>query len=88
MPASFAVGTERKEAAAIHGIVGIRGVATLIIDCPADGDWLSSAASHFNFSIGSGTSGHIDHDGRLFFAGESYGDGIGAEHALVRPREA
>lgn len=58
----------------------------MIIDGPAEGNGLAFAASHFNFSVSSGASGHVNHDSRLFFAGESDSDGIGAEHALHAPK--
>ena len=58
----------------------------LIVDAPTERNRIAFAARHFNFSVSGGARGHVDHDGWLFFSGESDGDGIGAEHALHAPQ--
>src|SRR5579872_4647056 len=86
--AAFAIRTQGKKTASVDGVVGICGVAAVIVDAPAEGDFFAFAARHFNFSVSRSACGHVDHDGWLFFAGESDGDGIGAEHALHAPERS
>src|SRR5580704_16750910 len=85
MAAAFAIGTERQKRATVNRVVRIGSVAALIVDSPADGNGLAATARHFNFAVGGCASSHVNHDGWLFFSGESDGDGIGAEHALHAP---
>ena len=60
----------------------------LAIHGPSGGNCFASAARYFDFSVGRGASGEINHDGWLFLAGEGDGDGIGAEHTLRPPKRS
>ena len=59
---------------------------TLSINAPSFGDLLASPPRHFDFSVGGGAGGHVNHDGRFFLAREGDGNGVGAKHALGTPQ--
>src|SRR6266446_3718916 len=82
---AFAIGTQGQECATVYGVVGICCGAALAVNAPAGWDGLTLAPSHFDFSERRGTGSHVNHNGRLFLAGEGDGDGIGAQHALHAP---
>jgi len=57
----------------------------LAINAPAGWNGLAFAAGHFDFSERGGAGSHVNHNGRLFLAGEGDGDGVGAQHAFHAP---
>src|SRR5260370_16371061 len=86
VPTAVAVGTQRQERAPVDHLIRIRGSAAFVVDGPAFRNRLAAPARYFDFSVGCGAGGHINHNGRLLVAGETDGNGIGTEHALGAPQ--
>ncbi len=84
--AVIAIGTERQERSAFHHVVRIGCGAALAVDGPAFGNGLAAPTRDFDFSVSGGAGGHVNHNGRLFLAWETNGDGVGAEHAFSAPQ--
>src|SRR5713226_10628256 len=84
--AAVAVGTERQERAAADHVIRVGRSAALAVDGPAFGNGLAAPSCYFDFSVSGGAGGQVNHDGRLFLAGETDGDGVGAQHAFGAPQ--
>src|SRR5713226_1963398 len=62
---AVAIGTKRQKRSACDHVIRIGCSAAFSVDCPALGNRLGAPLSHFDFSIGGGAGGHVNHDGRL-----------------------
>src|ERR1700682_367631 len=86
MSAAVAVRTERQKRSAGDHVIRIGCGAALTVDGPALGNRVAAPARHFDFSVGGSAGGHVNHNGRLFLAGETDGNGVSAEHAFSSPQ--
>ena len=78
MSSALTIGTERQERPAREHAAGIGRATALAVNPPTGGDRVSTPPSHFDFAERSGARSHVDHDGRLLFAGERDGNRVGA----------